>query len=59
MASYKIDKLQKLVEEENKIKEQRRILMEEIELEIEKTEDQNWNLLSLNCEHKQVNYQKS
>jgi hypothetical protein len=39
MASYKIDKLQKLVEEENKIKEQRRILMEEIELEIEKTED--------------------
>jgi len=35
MASYKIDKLQKLVEEENKIKEQKRILMEEIELEIE------------------------
>ena len=36
MASYKIDKLQKLVEEENKIKEQKRILMEEIDLEIEK-----------------------
>lgn len=36
MTSYKIDKLQKLVEKENIIKEKKRILMEEIELEIEK-----------------------
>jgi hypothetical protein len=36
MASYLIDKLEALKEDENKLKEQKRILMEEIELEIEK-----------------------
>ena len=36
MASYLIDKLEALKEDENKLKEQQRILMEEIELEIEK-----------------------
>ena len=36
MTSCKIDKLQKLVEKENIIKEKKRILTEEIELEIEK-----------------------
>ena len=35
MASYLIDKLEALKEDENKLKEQQRILMEEIELEIE------------------------
>ena len=36
MASYLIDKLEALKEDENKLKEQKRILHEEIELEIEK-----------------------
>tara|TARA_B110000261_G_C13051351_1_gene344323 strand:+ start:514 stop:972 length:459 start_codon:yes stop_codon:yes gene_type:complete len=36
MTSYKHAKLQALTEEENKIKERKRILTEEIELEIEK-----------------------
>lgn len=36
MASYLIDKLEALKEDENKIKEQQRVLQEEIELEIEK-----------------------
>ena len=36
MASYLIDKLEALKEDENKLKEQQRILHEEIELEIEK-----------------------
>tara|TARA_B110000008_G_scaffold168290_1_gene168182 strand:+ start:2216 stop:2779 length:564 start_codon:yes stop_codon:yes gene_type:complete len=36
MASYLIDKLEELKEEENKLKEQQRVLMEEIELDIEK-----------------------
>ena len=36
MTSYLIDKLEELKENENKLKEQQRVLMEEIELEIEK-----------------------
>ena len=36
MASYLIDKLEELKEDENKLKEQQRVLMEEIELDIEK-----------------------
>ena len=36
MASYLIDKLEALKENENKLKEQKRVLMEEIELDIEK-----------------------
>ena len=36
MASYLIDKLEALKENENKLKEQQRVLIEEIELEIEK-----------------------
>ena len=36
MASYLIDKLEALKENENKLKEEQRVLMEEIELEIEK-----------------------
>jgi len=36
MASYLIDKLEALKEDENKIKEQQRVLQEQIELEIEK-----------------------
>jgi len=36
MASYLIDKLEALKGDENKLKEQQRVLMEEIELEIEK-----------------------
>jgi hypothetical protein len=36
MTSYLIDKLEALKEDENKLKEQQRVLMEEIELEIEK-----------------------
>ena len=36
MASYLIDKLEALKEYENKLKEQQRVLLEEIELEIEK-----------------------
>jgi hypothetical protein len=36
MASYLIDKLEALKEDENKLKEEQRVLMEEIELEIEK-----------------------
>jgi len=36
MASYLIDKLEALKEDENKLNEQQRVLLEEIELEIEK-----------------------
>ncbi|MHA1563041.1 MAG: hypothetical protein ACTSPA_13060 [Promethearchaeota archaeon] len=36
MTSYLIDKLEALKEDENKLKEQQRVLQEEIELEIEK-----------------------
>ena len=36
MASYLIDKLEALKENENKLKEEQRVLIEEIELEIEK-----------------------
>ena len=36
MASYLIDKLEELKKDENKLKEQQRVLMEEIELDIEK-----------------------
>ena len=36
MASHLIDKLEALKEDENKIKEQQRVLQEQIELEIEK-----------------------
>ena len=36
MASYLIDKLEELKEDENKLKEQQRVLIEEIELDIEK-----------------------
>ena len=36
MASYLIDKLEALKEDENSIKEQQRVLHEQIELEIEK-----------------------
>lgn len=36
MASHLIDKLEALKEDENKLKEQQRVLMEEIELEMEK-----------------------
>lgn len=36
MTSYLLDKLEALKENENKLKEQQRVLMEEIELEIEK-----------------------
>jgi hypothetical protein len=36
MASYLIDKLEALKEDENKLKEQQRVLMEEIELKMEK-----------------------
>jgi hypothetical protein len=36
MTSYLIDKLEALKEDENKLKEQQRVLMEEIELEMEK-----------------------